>query len=93
MTLSSSQLLPLLTSRQVLPNFLGSDHSLINFSIVGPTPSTTMIATWIDGLFSGVTFVAASSRPSSQPFPHPFPLAPPRSFRCIMMLLTLPSRL
>ena len=37
-TLSSSQLSPLLTSWQVLPTFLGSDHSPISFSIAGSFP-------------------------------------------------------
>ena len=38
LTLSSSQLLPLLTSWRVLPDFLGSDHHQISFSLVGSYP-------------------------------------------------------
>ena len=38
LTLSSSQLLPLLTSWRVLPDFLGSDHHPISFSLVGSYP-------------------------------------------------------
>ena len=37
-TLSSSQLMPLLTSWRVLPDFLGSDHSPLSFTIAGSYP-------------------------------------------------------
>ena len=38
LTLSSPQLVPLLTSWRVLPDFLGSDHHPISFSLVGSYP-------------------------------------------------------